>query len=145
MPSARQSISMEASPEAIMAVITDFAAYPTFLPEIASVDVLHAEPGIWEVRFTIQVIRKLNYTLRLARESPHTLSWSLLEGVFRSTDGGWSLTALEDGITRADYRIDVQMGIFVPGNIVHSLVDRGLPQTLSRFKTEVERRSAAAG
>jgi coenzyme Q-binding protein COQ10 len=143
MPSARQSITIQAEPAEVMAVITDFAAYPDFLPEIRSTEILHTEPGAWEVRFTIEVIRRLSYTLRLVQDGPLSLSWSLLEGVFRSNDGGWTLEAAGDA-TEAHYRIDVRMGMFVPGNIVHSLVDRGLPQTLMRFKEEAERRRAAA-
>ena len=145
MPSARQSITIQAASSEVMSLITDFAAYPDFLPEMESTEVLHTEPGAWEVRFTIKVIRQLSYTLRLVQEGPLALSWSLLEGVFRSNDGGWTLVGLEDGTTQANYWIDVQMGMFVPGNIVHSLVDRGLPQTLSRFKEEAERRRAVDG
>lgn len=143
MPSARQSITIQAPPASVMAVITDFAAYPDFLPEIRTAEVLLAEPGAWEVRFTIEVIRRLSYTLRLVQDTPLTLSWTLLEGVFRANDGGWTLTEQPDDATKADYRIDVRLGMFVPGNIVHSLVDRGLPQTLQRFKDEAERRRSA--
>lgn len=147
MPRATHSIRIEAPAAAIMDVITDFAAYPSFLPEMSAVEVLVEEPDAWEVRFTIQVIRSLTYTLRLVKEGPLSLQWSLLEGVFRSNDGGWTLLPQEDGSTTARYHIDVQMSMYVPGNIVNSLVDRGLPQTMSRFKQEAERRlaSSAAG
>ncbi|MDG1481576.1 MAG: SRPBCC family protein [Myxococcota bacterium] len=142
MPSARQSITIQAPSASVMAVITDFASYPDFLPEIRSTEVLLAESGVWEVRFTIEVIRRLSYTLRLVQDTPHSLSWTLLEGVFRANDGGWSLAEESDGETAAEYRIDVRLGMFVPGNIVHSLVERGLPRTLRRFKDEAERRRA---
>ncbi|MFT5685464.1 MAG: ribosome-associated toxin RatA of RatAB toxin-antitoxin module [Myxococcota bacterium] len=140
MPSARQSITIQAPPASVMALITDFATYPEFLPEIQTTEILHTEPGAWEVRFTVEVIRRLSYTLRLVQDGPLSLSWTLLEGVFRSNDGGWTLTADSDDATTANYRIDVSLGMFVPGNIVHSLVDRGLPLTLQRFKDEAERR-----
>ena len=143
MPSAVQNITIQAPPEAVMAVVTDFAHYPDFLPEMEHAEVLLAEPGAWEVRFTVRVIRQLSYTLRLVQLDPLTLRWSLLEGVFRSNDGGWSLAAGSGDETIATYSIDVQMGMFVPGNIVHSLVERGLPQTLQRFKAEAERRQAS--
>lgn len=140
MPSSVQNITIQTTPAEMMAVITDFASYPDFLPEMERAEVLLAEPGAWEVRFTVRVIRQLSYTLRLVQLDPLTLQWSLLEGVFRSNDGGWSLAARSEGGTTATYRIDVQMGMFVPGNIVNSLVERGLPQTLRRFKGEAERR-----
>ena len=144
MPSAVQNIDIQAPPQAVMAVITDFARYPEFIPEMEDARVLLAEPGVWEVRFTVRVIRKLSYTLRLVQTGPLNLQWSLLEGVFRSNDGSWSLVEGADGGTSATYRIDVQIGMFVPGNIVHSLVERGLPQTLQQFKAEAERRRGGA-
>ena len=104
--------------------------------------VLWADACAWEVRFTVRVIRQFTYTLRLVREGSE-LTWTLLEGVFRSNDGRWCLTSTPDGQTHAQYSIEVQMGMYVPGNIVHSLVDRGLPKTLGCFKAEAERRSAA--
>lgn len=140
MPSAVEHVTIHAPPNAVMAVVTDFARYPDFLPEMEDVEVLLVEPGAWEVRFTVRVIRQLSYTLRLVQADALTLRWSLLEGVFRSNDGGWSLAPGPEGGTVATYRIDVQMGMFVPGNIVHSLVERGLPRTLQRFKAEAERR-----
>jgi ribosome-associated toxin RatA of RatAB toxin-antitoxin module len=145
MPAQRQQIDIDASPERVMGVITDFAAYADFLPEMQSVDVLRHAPGEWEVRFTVRVIRELTYTLRLVQPSPERLEWTLVEGAFKSNDGGWALEPLDGGArTRATYEIDLQVGMFVPGNIVRSLTQRSLPETLGRFKAEAERRAAVA-
>lgn len=145
MPAQVQQIDIDASPDRVMSVITDFPNYPEFLPEMQSVDVLRATPGEWEVRFTVSVIRELTYAIRLVQTSPHSLEWSLIEGAFKANDGGWELTSLDDGArTRATYRIDLQVGMFVPGNIVRSLTQRSLPETLGRFKAEAERRAAVA-
>lgn len=146
MPRAEQAIDIAASPPQVLATLTDFAAYPTFLPEIRSATILHqALPPLspaWDVRFLLQMIRPLSYTLRLTCPDPLHLEWTLLEGAFRANDGGWSLAPLADGTaTRATYRIELQLGLYVPGNILHSLVDTGLPQTLARFKAEAERRA----
>lgn len=144
MPSARKSIEMNASPAAVMAVITDFAAYPDFLPEIRSVELLSAEPDRWDVRFHAHVIRPLQYTLRLQREGDTRLSWTMLDGIFTSNDGAWELEPLEpsgDGAarTRATYGIDLVLGVFVPQALVNSLVGESLPATLARFEERVER------
>ena len=140
MPRATHSIRIEAPASIVMAVLIDFAAYPDFLPEIIGAEILHTEPEAWEVQFSIQVIRRLTYTHRLVREDTNALRWTLLEGVFRSNDGGWTLLPQDDGSTIARYHIDVQMSMYVPGNIVHSLVDRGLPKTMEQFKHEAEPR-----
>ena len=91
MPSARQSIEMNATAAAVMAVLTDFAAYPEFLPEIRAVEVLSAQDALWEVRFHAHVIRPFQYTLRLERHGETRLSWSMIDGLFTSNDGAWEL------------------------------------------------------
>lgn len=141
MPAALSSIEISVPPDKLMAVITDFASYPSFLPEMAKVELLRGRPTEWEVRFTLRLIRPLVYTLRLTQPDDLTLRWSLVEGAFHSNDGGWKLEPIDGGTrTRATYAIDLQVGMYVPGNIVRSLVDRSLPDTLERFKVEAERR-----
>lgn len=143
MPAATRTISIAAPPTDFMALLTDFASYPSFLPDMREAKVLRSKPGEWEVRFTLQVIRRLTYTLRLTQPDPLSLRWSLVEGLFRANEGGWRLSATGDGqSTEAHYEIDIQLGMFVPGNIVRSLVDKGLPETLDRFRQEALRRQA---
>ena len=141
MPTAHHTIEMRAPSQVVMATITDFGAYPSFLPDIESAEILRQGDGEWEVRFTLRLIRQLVYTLKLTQVGPTLLRWTLLEGAFRANAGRWELTPLAEDLTRADYHIDVSVGMYVPGNIVRSLVDRGLPETLSRFKAEAERRA----
>ena len=145
MPAAERTIEVDAPPEVLMATILDFEAYPAFLPETREARILLQAPDVWEVRFTVQVIRPLTYTLRLVRTGPTSLDWTLVEGVFTSNDGGWRLEPLDGGRRcLASYRLDVRVGMFVPGNIVRSLVETSLPRTLERFKAEAERRAAPA-
>ena len=145
MPAETLAVDIDAAPERVMDVITDFRAYPDFLPEMEAVQILREAAGEWEVRFDLRVIRRLTYTLRLVRTSALKVEWSLIEGAFRANDGGWTLEGLDEGTrTRATYGIDLQVGMFVPGNIVRSLTERSLPETLGRFKAEAERRAAVA-
>lgn len=141
MPSATERIEMQAAPAAIMAVLTDFAAYPSFLPEIRRAEVLSASDGVWEVRFHAHVIRPFQYTLRLERHGDDRLVWTMLDGLFTSNDGSWELEVLEpvDGrpCTRVTYRIDLVLGVFVPQALVNSLVGVSLPATLARFQERV--------
>jgi ribosome-associated toxin RatA of RatAB toxin-antitoxin module len=141
MPAARTEIEIDATPEQVMAVIVDFPAYSRFLPEIEESTVLSAGDGTWDVQFAVKIVRRFQYTLRLVQESPTRMRWSMLEGSFKVNKGGWELIPLDDGErTRAVYTIDLQVGMFVPGNILRSLVERSLPDTVRRFKEEAERR-----
>lgn len=142
MPSSVQQVEIDAPLAIVRATVLDFAAYPSFLP-----DVLSAEPrarGLddWEVAFEVHLVRDLRYTLRLRCPSPAEVRWELVEGAFVVNQGGWTFEALGPARTRATYEVDVQMNIFVPGNIFRTLVERSLPDTLARFKAEAERRAA---
>jgi uncharacterized membrane protein len=91
------------------------------------------------VEFTLNVIKRITYTLRLT-ESPggDGLRWELVEGMFKSNSGGWALESLPDGRTGAVYDVEVAVGIFVPGSIVNRLVGKTLPATLKAFKRRAE-------
>jgi len=144
VPSLSRQIEVDVTPGQMMATIVDFSSYPSFLPETQQTEVVLRESAAWEVRFTVRVIRSLQYTLRLEQDGDRTLRWSLVEGVFASNDGSWTLEPLDGGTrTRATYGIDVQVGMYVPGNIIRSLVETALPRTLERFKAEAERRALA--
>ncbi len=146
MPVAEHTVEVSVPPKVLADTIVDFESYPDFLPETRSARILMSSPGVWEVRFEVQVIRRLQYTLRLVRAGDEQVEWTLVEGVFTSNDGGWTIESLDEGRRcRATYRIDVRVGMFVPGNIVRSLVGTSLPSTVARFKAEAERRHAAAG
>ncbi len=143
MPSARQNIVMDAAPGEVMAVLTDFASYPSFLPEIRQVELLSTRGDVWEVRFHAHVIRPFQYTLRLERDGDRRLSWTMLDGLFTSNDGAWDLELVPatDGAparTRATYSIDLVLGVFVPQALVNSLVGQSLPATLERFAARAQ-------
>ncbi|MCB9758738.1 MAG: SRPBCC family protein [Alphaproteobacteria bacterium] len=129
----------------VLTILTTFEDYPDFLPSMVQARVLSREERVWEVAFRVDVIRPLDYTLRLTLERPDPagvvrLRWSLVEGVFRSNEGGWTLTPIDGGArTHARYEIDVQVGVYVPGTIVNTLVERTLPATLEAFRTRAER------
>jgi ribosome-associated toxin RatA of RatAB toxin-antitoxin module len=145
MPSARHSIEIDASSENLLAVITDFEAYPDFLPDIVDAKVVSAEDGSWEVRFALHLIRRLDYTLRLVQENPHRIRWTLIEGLFRKNSGGWEIEVLEEGSrVRAHYDIEIQVGMFLPGTLVNTLVQKSLPDMLACFKTRAEARQVSA-
>jgi coenzyme Q-binding protein COQ10 len=139
MPSATRSIEINATPAEVLSVITDFESYPTFIPEMVDARIVQQTGDVWEVSFGIHVVRRLDYTLRLTQVSPTEVRWSLVTGVFKSNDGGWRLTPLNDGKrTRADYTVDIQVGMFLPGSLVRSLVGKSLPSMLTKFKARAE-------
>jgi ribosome-associated toxin RatA of RatAB toxin-antitoxin module len=139
VPIARQCVDIDAPPEAVMRVLCDFAAYPRFVPDMEESVVLREDPPRWTVRFALRIIRRLEYTLLLHREDDLHLRWSLVEGAFRANSGGWSLEPLNGGArTRATYTLDIDLGMFIPGSVLNSLLHQNLPAMLAAFKARVE-------
>ena len=64
MPAAHLTVEINAPLHIVMATITDFAAYPSFLPDMAAAEITRQGDGIWEVRFSLRLIRQLVYTLK---------------------------------------------------------------------------------
>lgn len=144
MPSAKQTTEIDVTPEEMMRVITDFGSYSDFLPEIEDVEIVRESDSEWDVRFTVKVVKRLRYVLRLKQNGPHQLRWHLLEGAFKVNEGGWDLVPIDEGKrTHVTYFIDLQIGMFVPSSIMRNAVERTLPDTLKRFKGEAERQATS--
>ena len=139
MPSASTTVDIDVSPEKMLSVITDFAAYPSFIPEMKEADIVKSADDTWDVCFKIHVIRSLEYTLRLVQRSPTHIEWSLVSGVFKSNNGSWKLVPIRDGAgTRATYSVDISVGMFIPKTVVKNLVGKSLPSMLGQFKRRAE-------
>jgi ribosome-associated toxin RatA of RatAB toxin-antitoxin module len=139
MPSASTTVDIDVSPEKMLSVITDFAAYPSFIPEMKGADIVNSGDDTWDVCFKIHVIRSLEYTLRLVQRSPTHIEWSLVSGVFKSNNGSWKLVPIRDGAgTRATYSVDISVGMFIPKTVVKNLVGKSLPSMLGQFKRRAE-------
>jgi ribosome-associated toxin RatA of RatAB toxin-antitoxin module len=139
MPSATRSVEINCSPERFLAVVRDFESYPVFIPEMVSAKILQETGDVSEVAFGIHMVRRLDYTLRLTQVTPHRIEWCLVSGIFRSNNGSWQLTPLGDGSrTHVEYKVDIQVGMFLPGSLVRSLVGKTLPSMLQKFKARAE-------
>ena len=138
MAKATQSIEIKADPKDCYDVITDFGNYPQFLNETKSVEVVKKGANAWEVKFTIEVIKKVSYTLNIVGKPGKGLSWSLISGdMMKSNDGGWVLEDL-GGKTLVTYSIEVNLGLFVPGAVSKMLIGSNLPSMLEKFKKRIE-------
>lgn len=139
MPAASRSIEVDVPPAALMAVILEFGRYPEFVPDMARSTVLRHDGRTWSVAFTLRLIRNLEYTLLLEQVDALHLSWSMVEGVFKANNGGWELEPLDDGRrTKATYSIDLDLGMFVPGSVMKTIVEVNLPVMLESFKRRAE-------
>ncbi|MBI2338889.1 MAG: SRPBCC family protein [Deltaproteobacteria bacterium] len=141
MAQASESIEINASPKECYDVITDYGRYPEFLTESKNVVVEKKSGHTAEVTFTLDLIKKFSYTLKMVGKPPHTVAWSFVRGaLMKRNDGEWTLEKSGNGTTRATYSIDIDLGLFVPGAISRMLIGSNLPGMLKSFKKRIEER-----
>lgn len=136
--SAQQSIDINVSVDKFYGLITDFENYSSFLNDVKAARILTRQDEVWEVEFTIHLIRQLNYVLRLEGTPNKALSWSFVSGqMFKTNNGGWLLEDRGD-TTRATYTVDVGLTRFVPKAISSRVTQISLPIMLNQWKDHAE-------
>ena len=79
MSAASREIIVEVPPEDFFRVISDYERYPEILPEMKSAQILHRDDEKTVARFTINIIKRVSYTLSMVERAPFRLEWTLVE------------------------------------------------------------------
>jgi hypothetical protein len=115
---ARSSIVIDAAPADVMAVIGDFAAYPTWSPQVKRVEVLATDDqgrGV-EARFQLDAgVVKDEYVLTYDWSTPGSVSWHLTSGQMQKRqEGSYVLRPVGSGPgprTEVTYDLTVELAI----------------------------------
>ena len=135
MPRAQHTIVIDAPIAHVFAIITDYERYPEFLPDMKEVRVLSRQDGVVVVRFDLELIMRVSYTLRLQEDPPAKISWTLEQAkMIAENVGGWDLTSLGESSTRATYALEVKLRGLIPKSVSTRLLGTTLPETLERFR-----------
>ena len=139
MPRAEQSIVVNTAPDVLYGVIVDYQRYTDFLPDVNTVKILSRREGGCDVEYSIRVIKKVDYTLRMTEVPNQSVSWTMVKSnLLKSNVGGWRLEDLGNGSTRATYGLEIGVGRLVPQRILDKLAGSQLPATLEAFKKRAE-------
>lgn len=137
-----RTIDIHAPIELAFDTICDFEAYPSFLEGMRDVKVLLIDESRAKVRFTLDLFKRIVYTLDFSIRRPTELLWTLAEAeMIKRNDGGWKLSSKGDSMIEAEYSIDIDFKIWVPGPISTFLISTSIPATLESFKREIEKRA----
>lgn len=138
MASASTTEIFDCTPEQFFKVIQDYEKYPEFLNEVTSCKVIESHGNQKVVEFSVSVIKKFTYRLRMV-ETPNTkIEWTLDSGdIFKTSNGSWLLEE-QDGKTRAKYSVDATFKVFVPGPVAKALVSVNLPNMMSAYRKRVK-------
>jgi coenzyme Q-binding protein COQ10 len=139
MPGATRSILINAPVEKVHSVIVDYDKYGEFLPEVKKVSTSNRQGNSVDVNYEVDVVKTIQYTLRLTDEGPNKVSWRFVRGEFmKDNHGHWTLVD-KGGKTEATYTIEMALGLLVPKGIVNALVETQLPKMLEAFKARAEK------
>lgn len=109
------SIVVEAPPGAVMDVIADFAAYPSWAKGVTTARVVSSyDAGRAEQVFFVLDVSPIKdeYTLSYVWDGVRRVTWTLVEGkMLRSLDGAYDLRDLGDGSTEVTYRLSLDVSI----------------------------------
>lgn len=138
MSAVSRSIEINASPEGIYKVISDFENYPEFLSDVHAVTILKRSKASVTARFQIKVIKTLSYVVQFTLNPPYGFRWKQIEGdFFKKNSGGWKLEK-KGKKTKATYAIDIEFNLFVPQVISNIILGQHLPNLLKEVKERVE-------
>ena len=116
--------------------ITEFEAYPKFLPEVVSVSrVPGGTAERQKVVFELEVVKRFSYTLEFWIQGHEEISWHLDgSNFFKVNEGKWRLRAVDENRTYVNYEVEVGFGFFVPGWITRKLTEVNLPKMMDSFE-----------
>jgi ribosome-associated toxin RatA of RatAB toxin-antitoxin module len=129
---AEGATEVRASPAEVMAVIADFDAYPDWVAGLEEVRVLARD----RLRTPVG---NADYTLAY-RYAPRDagVSWSYVEGSLEDLSGSYDLEPTGDGATRVTYKLDVELGMPLPGLVKRQAARQIVRSALGDLKRRVE-------
>ena len=136
------SITINASPAQVMAVIADLPRYPEWSDGMKSVEVLtefeDGRPG--DARFVVDAgAIKDTYSLEYDWDGDRSVSWKLTEGgMLKAMDGTYTITDAGDGSTTVNYQLAVDVSIPMIGLIKRKAEKVIVDTALRGLKERVE-------
>ena len=136
------SITIGADPDAVMAVIADFGAYPEWADQVKTVEVLDTDAAGRPERVRFQMDAgpiKDNYTLDYSWSADgRSVSWTLVKGQMqRAQDGSYALSGDEEGTT-VTYSLAVDLTIPMIGMLRRKAEKVIIDTALKGLKRRVE-------
>ncbi len=131
----QSSITINASPAAVMAVVADFEAYPRWATEVKAVEVLALDEAAGraaQVRFQLDAgALRDEHVLAYTWQDDERVSWTLVRSqMLKSLDGSYTLRPLAAG-TEVTYSLSVDVRLPMIGMIKRKMekvvIDRALP------------------
>jgi ribosome-associated toxin RatA of RatAB toxin-antitoxin module len=134
------SILIDAAPAAVMQVIADFEAYPSWAQGVKKAEPVDAGERPEQVYFELDASPiKDAYTLAYDWDGDRGVSWGLVEGkMLKAMDGAYVLEDRGDGTTEVTYRLAVDISIPMIGMLKRKAEKVIIDTALKGLKKRVE-------
>ena len=136
MAKAERTEIFDVPAEKFYQAITDYKSYPKFVDGMKSIEVVSESGDTATVKFNLNLIKEITYTLKLTGKKNETVSWSLVSGdMMKVNNGGWKLKDLGNGKTEVTYSLEVELKGFFPGlgMVEKTMVSTNLPMNMKAF------------
>eukprot|EP00286_Rhodomonas_abbreviata_P021313 CAMPEP_0181310362 /NCGR_PEP_ID=MMETSP1101-20121128/12546_1 /TAXON_ID=46948 /ORGANISM="Rhodomonas abbreviata, Strain Caron Lab Isolate" /LENGTH=198 /DNA_ID=CAMNT_0023416987 /DNA_START=363 /DNA_END=959 /DNA_ORIENTATION=+ len=111
------SIEVDAAPEEVYQVASNFKEYPKWTKGIKSVNVVHdnhgTAPQIVKLDMSMYGMSHVN-TMKYEFDSPKKLSWVMTDGGVKSLNGNYEFKPLPNGHTQVTFHLNIEPGIPIP-------------------------------
>lgn len=134
-------VTFEAPIEKVYQAITDYRGYVDFVEGVSEVDIKEETEKGALVEYSINMIKKVRYTLRMTHQKPTQVTWALESGdLFKKNEGFWKLKDNGDGTTEVTYNVSIDIKGFIPmaSKIVSSLTEGQLPKMLKSYEQRAQ-------
>lgn len=145
MYSVTAAFAVTETPQAVMAVLTDYARIPEFMPDVQISKVLE-RTGATAVVEQEAVSRFMLFSKRVhlvleVREGADSIRFRDRCGSsFASYEGSW-LISEHDSLTVVDYQLSARPSFDVPAFVLKRLLKRDAGQLIDRIKVEIAARA----
>ena len=142
---ATESIVVNAPPEVVFRVVTDFANYVNWVSDLKNIQVLEydADGRPLEVEFRAAAFgRSTTYSLRYDYgRAPQQLSWIQTQGDLTETLHGQYRFESSGAGTKVTYDLEVELSVPIPSFVKSRAAQRIQSQALRELKAQAELRA----
>jgi ribosome-associated toxin RatA of RatAB toxin-antitoxin module len=139
---AEGSTEVYATPAEVMAVVADFEAYPDWVGNLEEVEVLARDRRGRGTRVAFRLRTPMGdqaYTLAYRYQPKDAgVTWTYVEGTLDDLAGSYTLEPAADGATKVTYRLEVALGVPLPGLVKRQAARQIVRSALSDLKRRVE-------
>ncbi len=136
MAKAERKEVFDVSVDKFYKAIVDYRSYPQFVDGMKAIEVINESADGGTVKFSINIMKEISYTLKLSHRPNQEVSWTFVSGdMMKVNNGKWTLKDLGNNKTEVTYSLEVELKGFIPGlgMIEKTLVNTNLPLTMKSF------------